>query len=119
MGRIISIGEKLNKLLALLLVASLSSLSVNAKEIEKDKWEDKRQICDMGTKVARAVMNARQQGVPIEEMYENLSGIDTRVRGLFEGIIKTAYEAPIIQSEQLAERATLEFTNQFFKACMS
>jgi len=109
----------MNKLLALVLVASLSSFSVSSKELDKDKWENQRQMCDMGTKVASAVMNARQQGVPIEELYEDLNGLDTRVRGLFEGIIKAAYEAPIIQSEQLSERATLEFTNEFFKACMS
>jgi len=98
---------------------SLSSFSVNSKEIETDKWEAKRQMCDIGTKVARSVMNARQQGVPIEELYEDLSGLDKNMRVLFEGVIKIVYDAPIIQSEELAERATLAFTNQFFKTCMS
>jgi len=116
-NRIINVGEKVIKIL--ITIITLISFTVHSKEIEKDDWEYRREMCEIGTKIARIAMEARQQNVPIEVLYEDLSVTDKNVRNLFLGIINSAYDAPIIQSKKLAEMATVEFTNQFFKTCMT
>lgn len=106
-------------LLILGLLLSIHSYgAVNPKQNNTDGWEKRRELCNGGAEIAETVMDARQRGVSIRDIYSALSMVDEESRDTLEVFVVSAYEVPIANSSSEAKVITLEFVNQFFKACM-
>lgn len=97
----------------------ISSGSMAARSENNNAWQQKKQICEGGAEIAETVMSARQRGVSIREIYTLMSTLDEDTRSLFEIFVNSAYDVPMASTKEDAELIVLEFSDQFFKACMS
>ena len=78
-----------------------------------------RQTCtDLGG-VAKTVMQTRQRGVSIQDMYKTLEGQDEKFRVVIELIINDAFSVKLAKNESEAGSIVSEFSNQVFRSCMS
>lgn len=81
--------------------------------------EQMRQTCtDLGD-VAKTVMQTRQRGVSIQDMYKTLEGQDEKFRVVIELIINDAFSVKLAKNESEAGSIVSEFSNQVFRSCMS
>ena len=81
--------------------------------------EQMRQTCtDLGG-VAKTVMQTRQRGVSIQDMYKTLEGQDEKFRVVIELIINDAFSVKLAKNESEAGSIVSEFSNQVFRSCMS
>lgn len=81
--------------------------------------EQMRQTCtDLGD-VAKTVMQTRQRGVSIQDMYKTLEGQDEKFRVVIELIINDAFSVKLAKNESEAASIVSEFSNQIFRSCMS
>lgn len=104
----------------IILVCSLliSCLSFAAKP-NNATWEKKKQTCEGGAEIAETVMAARQRGVSIRDIYTIMSTLDQENRTIFEIFVNSAYDVPMASTNEEARMVVLEFSDQFFKACMN
>lgn len=70
------------------------------------------------TELAESANYARQNRVPITEMYKTLANQDPDVRRIAKILIDSAYEIPLAKSKDEAELVILEYTNRFFSECI-
>jgi len=73
--------------------------------------------CDVIGVLAKSVMSARQGGVPLQDILSN-SGDSKKVNELTRLLAMAAYEQPRFSTEGHQERATTEFQNQMYLACL-
>lgn len=76
-------------------------------------------LCKQIDGAAETVMKARQQGVPIAEIYKSTEKADSYVQGLFRMTAKEAYSKPRFSSEEYQQKAVDDFRNEMFMACLS
>lgn len=76
--------------------------------------------CATTAKTARAVMGARQEGVPAEKMMEPVLAMpDTsRAKEFLREMTMQAYERPRFRTPEMQAREIEEFGVQFYMACM-
>lgn len=92
----------MKKVIAVLLV----SLSLTAQA--KDEVS-----CDQIAELAGVVMNNRQIGVPMSNMWGIAKG-----NVFIEGMIKLAYDQPQFSTSRHQTQAVNEFKNEFFMMCV-
>lgn len=95
-----------------------SSTAFSAAKNTTSTWQQQKNKCEAAAEVAEVVMSARQRGVSIREIYTVMSTMDKETREFYEIFVSHAYDVPIAQTKEEAQLATLEFSDQLFKACM-
>lgn len=96
-----------------------SGLSFAAKPNNTTTWQERKQSCEGGAEIAETVMAARQRGVSIRDIYTIMSTLDQENRTIFEIFVNSAYDVPMASTNEEARMVVLEFSDQFFKACMN
>lgn len=101
-----------------LLASSLSFGATNSKSKSVDSWNEQRELCESFTEVAEKVMQARQRGVSLKDMYATLTVFDMQSREVYEEIVKAAYSVEMMDTDYDSAVVVLEFSNGFFESCM-
>lgn len=73
--------------------------------------------CEVIGILAKSVMSARQGGVPMQDVLGH-GGDSKEVDELTRLLAIAAYEQPRFSSKDYQDRATTEFQNQMYLACM-
>ena len=69
---------------------------------------------------AQIVMEARQSGAPLSKIWnvaENTN--DDYLEAMFKMLAKSAYEVPRFETDAMKKKATVDFQNTYFSACIS
>lgn len=93
------------------------SLSAHSTDISKDGLEE----CARVENSAKAVMKARQGGMPIAELQEMAEAAGKQndyVGGLYKTLIEQAYDIPQYSDEAMREKTIFEFHKNFYGACV-
>lgn len=96
----------------------VTGLCFAAKPSSTNEWQKEVQRCEGGAEIAETIMAARQRGVSIREIYKILASLDEGNRAIFEIFVNSAYSVPMVPTEEEAKMVVLDFSDQFFKACM-
>ena len=106
----------MKKLIYLLLLVSLcrSAIAEQASDYDKQAIAN----CLSITELAESAMKARQNRVPITEMYKTIANQDSDIKEIATVVINSAYRTPLAMSKEEAELAVLEYTNNFFSDCL-
>ncbi len=107
---------KLKKLIYLLLLVSLCRSAIAEQPSDYDKQAITN--CLAITELAESAMKARQNRVPITEMYKTISSQDIDIKEIATVVINSAYRTPLAMSKEEAELVVLEYTNNFFSDCL-
>lgn len=76
-------------------------------------------VCDDMSGLARSVMGARQNGVPMKVLMANAqdpSGKDS-IKAFTREIIVAAYEIPGYSSEEVKEKVITDFEDKYYLSC--
>ena len=106
------------KKLILIFAMFAASHSFAAKDGSGLTWVELKQTCEDGAQMAQTVMEARQRGVSIREIYKAMDTLDKDSRSIFEIFVNSAYDLPIVENNIQSKIAVQEYSDQFFKACM-
>jgi hypothetical protein len=93
------------------------SLSAHSADVSKDGLEE----CARVENSAKAVMKARQGGLPISELHkmaEEAGKQNEYVGGLYKTLIEQAYAIPQYSDEATREKTIFEFHKNFYGACV-
>ncbi len=91
----------------LLLAAVMPAAAVNADDVNA-------KTCKTYSELATSIMKLRQRGLPMMDVYEAANGDDT-----IEGMVKLAYEQPLMSSPEMKESLVTEFGNGAFRGCVT
>ena len=95
----------MNKLALLTITALLSFSSVADENTEH---------CKVKSNLAGSIMELRQNGAPMSDLYELLSDNASSLT-----IIKLAYQYPMYETRQYKVREVARFKNQLFMICIN
>ncbi|WP_248742000.1 MULTISPECIES: hypothetical protein [unclassified Pseudomonas] len=93
------------------------SLSALASPVPQEELEE----CQRIENSAKQVMKSRQQGAPMDSVWElaEAAGKQSEYVGeLFKTLIREAYAIPQYSSESLQQKAISDFHSNFYKACI-
>lgn len=90
----------------LLALALIVALPVQSEEID----------CDLYTEAARATMQARQAGVPMETMMKHANTGKTN-QNLLRSFVLNAYDKPLYHTEASKQTSINEFAAEFMGSC--
>jgi len=104
---------KMKFLFVLILVIAISVMSANAQDSTFE-------ICKNMEAFAEQVMENRQDGVPMADMYELIMKLDVpkEAKESMFLILKAAFKEPRFSSEEYKKKAVVDFQNTTFLSCM-
>ncbi|MNQ96116.1 hypothetical protein D3C85_1117070 [compost metagenome] len=69
---------------------------------------------------AQIVMEARQAGAPMSKIWKVAENThDDYLEAMFKMLVKSAYEVPRFETDAMKKRATVDFQDTYFSACIS
>lgn len=85
---------------------------------QADERYDK--LCELHSKSAKYIMEARQNGAPMSDAMKIASNGDSgpKLKELMRSIVVSAYETPRFGSKQLKDSAVSEFENKVYLSCI-
>ena len=99
------------KKFALLGLCLASSLAFAA---EKDT-----EACNELADLAAAVMQQRQDGVPLETQERIALEFEEESKALYEEIVQASYEQPVYRTDLAKEQSVEKIRKQYFELCMA
>ncbi len=76
-------------------------------------------FCNGIGEFARLVMEKRQSGVPMQELYSKFDDHQNSTQAdLARKVIAMAYEEPLFYGDQLRSATVTEFQNKIFRSCL-
>ena len=99
------------KKFALLGLCLASSLAFAA---EKDT-----EACNELAGLAAAVMQQRQDGVPLETQERIALEFEDESKALYEEIVQASYEQPVYRTDLAKEQSVEKIRKQYFELCMA
>ena len=75
-------------------------------------------VCHSISSLARATMNARQAGIPMDEIYENGEDEAPEVENIRKSLIRIAYDRPRFGTERYKIEAAEDFASEVFRRCV-
>ena len=79
----------------------------------------KVQTCKTYSSLAKTIMSARQNGIPMADMMEKVAAMDEDpVKNLASLMVTTAYDTNRFSSEEYKQKAVSDFENTFFSSCI-
>lgn len=95
----------MKKLLTALAILSTSFIA----QAEESKFMNCKEISEF----AGSIMQVRQQGTPMSDLYDIANGSK-----VIESLIILAYEVPKFNTEEYKQREVNKFKNEFFLTCV-
>lgn len=102
-------------------LAATAAMLISVYAQGADLPEDGLAECARVENSAKAVMKARQGGVPVatlEQMADAAEKENEYVGGLYKTLIQQAYEIPQYQDEVKRDKTIFEFHKNFYAACV-
>ncbi|RLZ06571.1 hypothetical protein EAH57_15635 [Acinetobacter sp. 2JN-4] len=103
---------KLSRLLLIILNLLLVTGSIYADDMD-------RKNCLALAKFGESAMKARQRGISIIDMHKAVEKEPEPVKKIMESIINEAFDFPIYKNLEYADVVASEYSNQFYKICIS
>ena len=77
---------------------------------------EKLSKCDEYYDVGHAIMNMRQNGMPITKIMNRIGESPESKNPIVE-MVKLAYNSPVFETKEAKEKAAVEFGNQMYLIC--
>lgn len=103
------------KIIISLLIFSLSAAVGASNEVS---YKTAVENCSTLSELASSAFDARQNSVPISEMYKTLIGEQKEIREIGRIIIDSAYRNKVEVTERRSKIAKSEYVDTFFKDCV-
>lgn len=94
------------------------SFSAAAGAANKSNYKAAVENCSTLSELAGSAFDARQNGVPISEMYKTLIGEQKEIREVGRIIIDSAYRNKVEMTERRSKIAKSEYVDTFFRDCL-
>lgn len=75
--------------------------------------------CDILDQIAESTMEARQQGVPMIDLYKKASVHPDYVADPIKMVIDAAYKVPSAPTKNGKAQAVTDFRNEFYRGCLA
>ena len=91
----------------------LTAIAILSTSFIAQAEESKGMSCKDISEFAGSVMQIRQQGTPMSDLYERANGSK-----VIESLIILAYEVPKFSTAEYKQREVNKFKNEFFLTCV-
>lgn len=102
----------------------VSDAAQNHVRTESDSPDDPKksasnlEACDVIVKLAKSIMERRQEGVSMADMMDITLKLDENTRKITKGIIIMAYDHPRYSTPEVIERTIRDFENDVYLECV-